>query len=79
MDSQSVDLGSNPCRETLKEIGIVEMSDVPVLSFIEVNEHFICIIEHPNGYIKKHQLGLNYDTAIEQYLAMVESHHHSIQ
>lgn len=53
--------------------------DNPVLSFIEVDDDFICVIQYPDGNVDNFPLGSNYDTAIEQYLAMVESYRHSIQ
>ncbi len=55
------------------------MSDVPVLAFIEVENKFICVIEHPDGLIENHELGDEYDTASELYLAIVESYRHSTQ
>lgn len=58
---------------------MTHQSDVPVLSFIEVEEEFICVLEHPDGYIENHPLGSNYDSAMEQYLAIVESYRHTIQ
>lgn len=54
-------------------------SDVPVLSFIEVEDNFICVIQYPDGSVDNFSLASNYDTAMEQYLAMVESYRHSIQ
>lgn len=69
-------------------------SDVPVLTFSEENVNippcfndpiavritsFYVTINYPNDDVDKFALGSNYDTAIEQYLAMVESYRHFIQ
>lgn len=65
------------------------MSDVPVLKFFEEDVHippcyndpiavqtktFAMQIVYPNGDEDKFVLGSNYDAAIKQYLAMVESY-----